>query len=236
MWFISGNGKWTVNTSLFSLSNVTTAKSTIQIANTTFSNNPLVSQCYLGVYNLSLSQCIANDGLTLAMGYILAIPNINLLIRLSPFVAAIDELTYYEYHSTVYDRGFSFITAICWGWTNGKFILPIANEDYQSYMNWVNTRVTINRSRGLPPKRFAKKGEDIFFLNNTQDYWFSSLLLSVVVFMILKVIYSFIKRKKIAAALKPFSCMPFLFVNVIGDNIQYLSFRAFTQFEFIVLL
>lgn len=40
---------------------------------------------------------------------VVSTPNVGLMLRVSPVIILFDELSYYAYHSTRYDRGFTFI-------------------------------------------------------------------------------------------------------------------------------
>jgi uncharacterized membrane protein len=66
-------------------------------------------------------------------------------------------------------------------------------------------------------------------MDNTQDFWFVTVPLTVITFLILKGAYWCIRKRKISKVLKPFCSVGNLAMSLIGDNIVYLSFRSFQQ-------
>lgn len=66
-------------------------------------------------------------------------------------------------------------------------------------------------------------------MDNTQDFWFVTVPLTVTMFLILKGAYWCIRKRKISKVLKPFCSVGNLAMSLIGDNIVYLSFRSFQQ-------
>lgn len=60
----------------------------------------------------------------------LSIPYVSILLQLSPFIAIIDEFSYFAYHSSRYDQGFIFIVELCWEINNAKWVPPCLTEPY----------------------------------------------------------------------------------------------------------
>lgn len=78
------------------------------------------------------------------------------------------------------------------------------------------------------------KKEDIFFLNNTLDYWVWTVLLTSFVFFILYVVRNLVEKPFLKAILTPFSSISYLIVNIISDNVVFFTFRGYTQLQFLV--
>lgn len=54
----------------------------------------------------------------------MSIPNIGLLLKVTPFLQIIDELSYFVYHNVSYDFNFQFASNLSWNWTRCKFAPP----------------------------------------------------------------------------------------------------------------
>lgn len=53
------------------------------------------------------------------------IPNIGLLIKITPLIALIDDLSYFVYYNlTRFNTGFRFFSELSWNWTHSKWDLP----------------------------------------------------------------------------------------------------------------
>lgn len=79
------------------------------------------------------------------------------------------------------------------------------------------------------------KGEDIFFLNMTLDFWVWTVPLTCLSFSLLYLFRKLIKNNFIRLLLFPFSSISYLLINLIGDNLVFMAFRGFMQLRFTVL-
>jgi hypothetical protein len=167
---------------------------------------------------------------------IVSIPNIGLLLKVGPFLGMLDDLSYFVYHSTAYDRNFKYVSELSWNWTNAKWTPPAFLTDSLSFslsstddyaQKWVADTMA------LTPPRFRWQNEDLFFLNNCRGFLFYTVPFSVLVFFLLHKLYSALaaRRLKLAKLLVTFSSWAYLIVSLVGDNLQYLSFRSFQQFR-----
>jgi hypothetical protein len=167
---------------------------------------------------------------------IVSIPNIGLLLKVGPFLGMLDDLSYFVYHSTAYDRNFKYVSELSWNWTNAKWTPPAFLTDVLSFslsstddyaQKWVADTMA------LTPPRFRWENEDLFFLNNCRGFLFYTVPFSVLVFFLLHRLYSALaaRRLKLAKLLVTFSSWAYLIVSLVGDNLQYLSFRSFQQFR-----
>lgn len=147
---------------------------------------------------------------------------------MTPFILAIDELSYYAYHDARYDRGFLFLAELCWQLNNQKWIPVPLNDSFQKLENVLSV-LTIDDWSRVTPKRILAKGETMYFLNNARDYWLSNAPLTIFTFSLLMLLYKRIQRYCISRLLLGFSTASYLASSLIGDNVQYLSFRAFQQ-------
>lgn len=58
---------------------------------------------------------------------------------------AIDDLSYYNYHTTHYNRRFDQVSELCWNLTNIKWIIPDLKPVYEKF--------SINYSQFMPPPK-----------------------------------------------------------------------------------
>lgn len=147
-------------------------------------------------------------------------------MRLSTVIAFVDDFSYYQYHEVHYDRSYSSFVYLCWNWTNSRWIPPFLQlESVQLQRLLAYAKVEGRDS----PIRFSRNDEDIFLINNTQDYWFFTVPVATLLFLLLNLAVRQARRPTIRRALQPFSSYSFLLSNLLVDNIQYLSFRSVSQ-------
>lgn len=83
------------------------------------------------------------------------------------------------------------------------------------------------------PVTYLILSENSFFLKQTQDLWLRSLPLCIGTFAIGNLLYKiFIKfhiTRGVAAIFHRFKFRSYLLVVFIGENLQYFTFRCFTQ-------
>jgi hypothetical protein len=120
----------------------------------------------------------------------------------------------------------------CWNITNMKWVPSFLVNTYNKLNNYL-TPIDIKDPNNLTPSNLRIFGENLFFLNNVQQYLIVTVVLSVIVFVFLKVIRAYLPSG-IAQLLRPFCTYSYLLANLLGDNIQYLSFRAFERLIYAV--
>ena len=108
-------------------------------------------------------------------------------------------------------------------------------ESYEWFNKHVLTAIHIPDWAGVTPARFASKGETVYFINNSQEFLFATIPLSVIFFA-----FAWLLSKKarcwiLPQFLAPFATFSYLATSLFGDNIQYLSFRASQQLRFFVV-
>jgi hypothetical protein len=56
---------------------------------------------------------------------IISVPNIGLIIKISPFINLVDDFSYFVYSDTTnFDIGFRFVSELCWNLTHSKWVPP----------------------------------------------------------------------------------------------------------------
>lgn len=167
------------------------------------------------------------------MRNVVSAPNLELILGLSPFILVFDEFSYYTYHNARYDQGFRFLSKMLWNFNNNKWVPPSLLEAYTS-LSGIFESIQVEDWANVTPSRFVARNESVYFLNNAQDLLFVSAPMTIIGFLLAW----FTRRKvtcwKIPSLLAPFSTFSYLLASLIGDNIQYLSFRTFQQLRFIV--
>jgi hypothetical protein len=84
-------------------------------------------------------------------------------------------------------------------------------------------------SRGEAIHRFRAKNEHMPFLDNCKGFLIYTVPSSLLMFLLLWKLYWIINHYKISAIIRAFSSWFYLLISLVGDNSQYLSFRAFEQ-------
>lgn len=153
-----------------------------------------------------------------------------MLLRVGPFLSLLDDFSYFTYHGTEYDLGFELISEACWNWSSAKWVPPALltnllpfslSASDASAVKWIPDTQLVT------PKRLQMENEDIFFLNNCKGFLIYTAPTSIAMFLILWKIYWLGRNYRLAALIKSFSSWAYLVIALIGDNMQYLSFRCF---------
>lgn len=164
---------------------------------------------------------------------IVSTPNSGLLLRISPFILILDEFSYYAYHNKTYDPGFVFLVELSWNVTNFKWIPSFLDGPIERFTSLLSN-IFLNDTQNATPQRFRVGGENLFFLNNTQEFFLITLTLAAFTFVIYKQIFRWVYPSALANFLRPFSSYSYLLSSLLGDNIQYLSFRSFEQLRYYI--
>jgi hypothetical protein len=168
------------------------------------------------------------------VGPIVSIPNIGLFFKVGPFLGMLDDLSYFVYHDIAFDPNFKYVCELSWNWTNGKWAPPTiltdalhfslsSTDDYSQ--KWIKD------TKEMTPQRFQWENEDLIFVNNCRGYFLYTFPSSILIFLILSKLYSLLAsyKLKLASILVTFSSWAYLIISLIGDNLQYLSFRCCEQ-------
>jgi hypothetical protein len=171
---------------------------------------------------------------------IVSIPNIGLLIKISPFLLLVDDLSYFVYYNSAhFDTTFRFVSELCWNWTHSKWELPKPVADALG-LDLSSTQKEPERwlkdTTGITPKRLAYRTEDLFFLNNCKGYLLYTVPFSTLMFVALWKLYWRFHQSKFASVIASFSSFAYLFVSLVGENAQFLAFKCFEQLRFVVPL
>lgn len=115
--------------------------------------------CVLSTYDIKHGKCIATQSISQAVESVVTIPNIGLLIKISPLLTLIDDFSYFVYHMPIYDKGFTFVTNLSWNWTNGKWVPPqfLADALHLSTESTPAQKIILSTA-GSTPTRFSHKG------------------------------------------------------------------------------
>lgn len=192
--------------------------------------------CSFSQFNITSGRCYPTEAGNMVQNiltHLMSTPDLVQLLRLSPFVVIIDELSYYAYHTAKYDRGFIFIAELSWEVNNGRWV-PSAIADIYQQASSLLSQIQIEDWANRTPPRFIEKGDTVYFLNNAQDFLFVTAPLAIIFFLLAWWFCKKMKCWKIRLLMAPFATFSYLLVSLFGDNIQYLSFRAFQQLRFIV--
>lgn len=203
-------------------------KSTMQIHGITIRKSNSTSFNYFEVKSTPLlSDALANILLTSV-----SIPNLSLLLRMVSLLRIIDDLAYYTYHLSYYDQRFSIVSELCWNLTNTKWMIPELRPVYDKFNISYNDLLPVPHIIHTPMKFIELDGSS-HFLIQTQEYWLSTVPISILSFggfyLVFKLLVSFEFTNRFSHSLIKFKWPVFLLVNLIGENVQYLSFRCFSQ-------
>lgn len=112
---------------------------------------------------------------------------------------------------------------------------PVLKESYEWLDKKVLNVIHLPDWASVTPFRFTSKGETVYFINNSQEFLFVTLPLSIIFF-----VFAWLLSKKVSCwilqqLLTSFATFGYLAISLFGDNIQYLSFRASQQLRFLVV-
>jgi hypothetical protein len=144
----------------------------------------------------------------------------------------IDDFSYYPYHRVKYDTGITAFTSLSWNLTNAKWNIPCLDSLYKAF--------DISYADNLPesptektPVTYLVLNENAMFLEMTEDFWLRSLMIVAATFAMLHLVFrglnSCNRTRGAANFIRKFSLWSFLLVSLMGENVQYFSFRCFSQ-------
>lgn len=143
--------------------------------------------CYMFEFDDQLKTCSVPDIANSAVSSFLSIPVIGLLIRVTPLVSLVDEFSFYVYHKAPYDRGFLFISELCWNWTNSKWLPPFMDKlnFVSDYFENIASQSNFDEQTIKYTNKFADLGESTIFYNNITEFLIFSLPFSFIIFLAL---------------------------------------------------
>lgn len=173
-----------------------------------------------------------------AVSEVSSAPSVTMLLKLSPMFSLIDEYTFYVYHRAKYDRGFTFIAQMCWNVTNSKWV-PSFLEELTGFMDTLDGLVKNTTSTDAQtvafPNKFVDFGEANNFYENLAPFFLISLPMNIATFLVLMLIVYTLRKYKIClrlcSMLSQFRCFVCFWSSVFVDNMTYLSFKCFLQFD-----
>lgn len=143
-------------------------------------------------------------------------------------------MSYYAYHPTSYDQHFTSVVYLCWNLTNTKWLLPQLSVLYEK-LNFSYDGLLPEGRVWNTPLRFVDLDGDVGFLRETEDYWIGTVPMTIIGFGLVNFAGRTLRKSKhiiaktIAKLLKRFMWVSFLTMTLIGDNLQYFSFKCFAQ-------
>lgn len=100
----------------------------------------------------------------------------------------------------------------------------------REFYNNLSFKGLIGSDKGKTPLEFREKGEPIVFLEATEHYWKAYLPMTVLTSIALFFVYRFVQSYRwLAKRLVAFCTLLTLMWPLCVQNIEYLSFRCFTQ-------
>jgi hypothetical protein len=111
-------------------------------------------------------------------------------------------------------------------------MIPQLNPIYEKFNFTYKPNLTPDPTF-LVPNSYVELSEDANLLRQTEDFWISSLPFTIITFIIIYFLHALLSKfevtKKIAVFIKRFSWFGSIFTSILGNNLQYLSFRCFSQ-------
>lgn len=160
-------------------------------------------------------------------------PNLGLFLQMASFFRITDDFTYYAYNKPQYSTRFMELSRFYWNITKEKRVFFPFRPVRALLRNYYKEYLPGNEDSKTPPT-YQFLGDDAYFIRQTDDFWIFSTTLTVIVFIFFRHLRRFILRFEwmplwIARLLRKFKWFGFLAVGIAGENVQYLSFRCFSQ-------
>lgn len=88
-------------------------------------------RCILMEFSPESNTCEPMYQVLQTVNFIASTPALSMIMRFSPFIVLLDELSYYSYHETPYDKGFKSLADWTWNITNSKWVPSFVDSGYQ---------------------------------------------------------------------------------------------------------
>lgn len=73
---------------------------------------------------------------------VMSVPNLNLLLKITTVLRFVDDLSYYNYHKSVYDSEFHFYMQMAWNLTNMKWLPQSLSAIYREYLGDLSVQLS----------------------------------------------------------------------------------------------
>lgn len=186
----------------------------------------------VAIYNRTETETLGSSGLWSSFANVASLPNIGLVFQMASLIRTVDDLSYYRYHRTSYDLSLSQTSQLCANLTRARWMMPQLAPLYEEF------RVSYSPLQPPPatqntPAKFRAADRNVNFLAQTEHFWLCLVPLSLLGFLLLHLLHRALRRFECTARLSRvlirFRWFGFLFVSLIGEHVQFLSFRCFSQ-------
>jgi hypothetical protein len=117
---------------------------------------------------------------------------------------------------------------VAWNITNFKWLPQPLQPIYNQYVGgFVQAFFPSDSVQTL--QKWLDVNETTNFMQTTVDFWCSMVPLTVVSFFTIHIVLHFMKNNWFKRFLIRFTVKATVLVSIFGDNVQYLSFRCFSQ-------
>lgn len=192
-------------------------------------------QCFFMKMAPEEQYCYPSPALYMSLYYLLSTPTLPMLLRITPLAVFLDEFSYYSYHAAPYDLSFQAFADLAWNLTNAKWLPAFISDYYSSYANRISQVLSVNDNRPRNPQVLVAKGENVFFLNMTCDFWTWSLPLSLLCFSCLCFARKRSSYSPLKKLLNPYTVFGSFLCKLLVDNMLFFGFRSAMQLRFLVV-
>ena len=195
-------------------------------------NNSDLVQCVMSVYDESTGSCeaiSALQGFTDVVAFTASLPIISLFPQVFfQLIQQFNMLSYYCYHKRNYSRVIEVYLEAMNSIADSRFI-PAPLEGVYATLDMSYRDDILSNDLGRSPPKFASLDGDVYFLKTTQDLWVSSLPISLVCFVLFALLHALISRHCRSRFLKRYQYAGMVALDVFGCNVDYYSFKCFSQ-------
>jgi hypothetical protein len=101
-----------------------------------------------------------------AASQMMSTPSLALILRMASTLRLIDDLTYYAYHQSKYDKRFHRLSLLAWNITSSKWMIPQLKPIYEKFDFTYKSSLSKDPTF-LVPYSYISLGEDANFLRQT---------------------------------------------------------------------
>lgn len=140
--------------------------------------------------------------------------------------ATLDDLSYYNYHKKKYFYNVEVYLEFMNNFTLTRFLPTFLVEMFH---NLDYSQTILTNDLGKSPEKFKLIDGDVYFLRSTNTIWPGMLSLTLLMFLICNILNVLINKMIRTNLFEPYRYVGMMFVSFFGCNIQYFSFRVFSQ-------
>lgn len=196
-------------------------------------------QCVMSIYNPDTGQCDpvqVSETVMNSFTMIASIPTVSMFTQtFVSLVGLFDDLSYYTYHGRNYSDVVEVFFTEMTNFTMSRFIPFQLDSVYDQILVNYSAAILCEDLDRTPPE-FRENDGDVYFLDNTEQIWTFSLPLSVVLFALFYGVHLLVNKCVKTNLFKSYNYFLMILVDQVGSNVQYFSFRAFSQFYQLVPL